>query len=681
MSVIALLFLGMVLFGATILAGIGKKKYGVNACVSLFIYGIIAGIVSTAITFNIVEMPESNVSISLGELSDDAREVFLVETLVDGKKITIEDTIEGKWAWRGDACGWMNMEGTVLTDITTSVVIKVPNGWVRTLRFASVASSGKIYIEENGAVQQVNIEKENVIKLKPCSRGERWGFRLLQIVVFVVVYLFICLLLIMSIKKKDIIMGGTLKYQYYLAYAGIAFLSFISMVSLSEEDSLWYDEMFTLGYAQANVPPNSSFIVWGLMCKWVKIIPYGQKFLLLLPIFVVAISVYIAGLLGKHLINGQAGCFLAALLGFSPYIYSQAAFEFRTYFMMLLMSIMTYYIFCIRGVGNGYEKNWIIPIYGISLALLMDSHEYGKLAAAAFMAMDVILVILKKIKKRNIISEIFPIIYMIYWILNNDVGYLWNNYSVSRKPDMKMIFHTLLTLCSNNKVLFGMFILGGIVVLRLIISDIQQKRDAVENHGKEMAVLVLILGVFSAAVVYSAYVNPDNSLYVDRYFISIISFVLIVAVFGINFLIESIAKKDICNVKNIFSITVVALIVVWGWSGYQEDGSFKHNQNYREAAEWISSQNDIYNEDVVVFIPENAYNVAAFHYYMSKGRAVDSINFRNIFNLDVSNTEFQKIYLVAPSFSPTEEQAQYLNDEYMLKDTVQGYPISIYEKK
>ncbi len=681
MSVIALFFLGMVLIGATLLAGIGKRKYGVNASLSLFIFGIIAGIISTATTFYTVKMPENDVAISLEDLSDDAREVFLVEILVDGKEFINEDTKEGKWVWRGDACGWMNMEGTVLKDITTSVVVKVPKGYVRTLRFASVASSGKIYVEENGEVQKVNLERENIIKLKPCSRGERWGFRFLQIVVFAVVYLFICLLLVISMKNKDILLSWIMKYKYHLAYAGIAIVSLICMVALSEEDSLWYDEMFTLGYAQGNVTPNSSFIVFGLMCKWVDIIPYGQKFLLLLPIIFVAISVYVAGLLGKHLLNGRAGCFMATLLGFSPYIYSQAAFEFRTYFMLLLMSIVAYYIFCIRGGGSDAEKNWIIPVYGISLALLMDSHEYGKLVAAAFMAMDVILILFKKIKKRNIISDIFPIIYMIYWMMNNEVGYLWNNYSVSRKPDMKMIFDTLLILCSNNKLLFGLFILGCMVVICLIISDIQQKRDAVEHHGKEIAVLVLILGVFSAAVVYSAYINPDNSLYVDRYFISIISFVLILAAFGINFLIENMTKKDNCNVKNIYSITVVILIAILGWSSYKADGSFKRNQKYREAAEWISNQNDIYNEDVTVFIPENAYNVAAFHYYMSKGREVDIINYRNLFNMDISNTEYQKIYLVAPSFAPTAEQAQYLKDEYILKDTIQGYPISIYEKK
>ena len=82
-----------------------------------------------------------------------------------------------------------------------------------------------------------------------------------------------------------------------------------------------------------------------------------------------------------------------------------------------------------------------------------------------------------------------------------------------------------------------------------------------------------------------------------------------------------------------------------------------------------------------MFIPENAYNVAAFNYYISKGREVDIINYRNMFNMDISNTEFQKIYLVAPAFFPTEEQAEYLEDKYILKESIQGYPISVYERK
>ncbi len=73
MSIIALFFLGIVLIAAALLAGFGKWKYGVNASVSLFIFGIIAGIVSTAVTFNVVEMPKSNVKISLEELSGDAK--------------------------------------------------------------------------------------------------------------------------------------------------------------------------------------------------------------------------------------------------------------------------------------------------------------------------------------------------------------------------------------------------------------------------------------------------------------------------------------------------------------------------------------------------------------------------------------------------------------------------------
>ncbi len=573
------------------------------------------------------------------------------------------------------------MQGTVLKNITTAVVIEVPNGYERTLRFASDASSGKIYVEENGKSQKIELERENIIKLKPCSRGERWGFRALQLTVFAFIYLFLSVLLLISVKKKHYFVGWLVKYQYYLAYAGIALVSLVCMVTLSEEDSLWYDEMFTLGYARANIMPNSSFIIFKLICKWVAIMPYGQKYLLMLPIFSVAISVYIAGLLGKHLRNGRIGCFFAALLGFSPYVYSQAAFEFRTYFMMLLMSVVTYYIFCIRGIGSEIDKKWIIPVYGISLALLMDSHEYGKLVAAVFIGMDIILILFNKLRKRNIISDIFPVVYLIYWMINNDVGYLWNNYSISRKPDVEMVVHTLLTLCNNNKILFGMFLLGSALVIYWVINDIQSKRDVLDHHGKEMTALILIVGIFSAAVVYSAYVNPNNSLYIDRYFISIIAFVFILAAYGIDLLIENITEKNICYAKNICSIIIVILTVTLGCYSYKGDSSFKRNQNYKGAAEWISNQRDIYNEDVTVFIPENAYNVAAFNYYISKGREVDIINYRNMFNMDISNTEFQKIYLVAPAFFPTEEQAEYLEDKYILKESIQGYPISVYERK
>lgn len=662
-----------------------KKKQN-NMIIFCLCVSVLSGILSGKLVGYILPFPSENLEVALTDINESAKEFFITEILVDGKKIEISSQEKEVWVRRGNEYGWINGKDTILENIPSNVEFSIPKGYTRKMVFTSIVDSGTVTVKLSDEEEVIDLQSGKNVKnitLPSSDKKELYIYKASLIFLFGIIYILIYAIILTIVRSKKVNFENVLsKYSYYFIYAFIAILSYSCMLCYAERNSMWYDEMFTLGYAMSKQPANSSFITFQLMRWYINNIPYGQLYVYLLSITAVAVSVYMIGLIGKRIRNGNTGIYASAILAFSSYIYYQVAFEFRTYFMLLLTSVTTCYLFMVRN-ENDKKKNriWII-IYGLSLMMLMDSQEYGKLVAGFFICVDIVLILLKRIKKSNILSMIFPVFYGIYWIINNDVGGLWNNYTWPQNPTPKLVYNTLYNLFGNSDIVLYMFLIGTTYIIINIIKEIREHKTVISILDKWLnyiTLITIVFAIFSASIIYSNFINPKNSLYVDRYFICVIAYMIIIASVGIDFFLSIILKNENKENRNIICIVCSCILILSGWQGYVNSKD-EHDDPYRETAQYMNLRNDIYDKDTVVFIPEGGYIVAGWNYYFTEGGKRKGPNLCNKFTFEENVDKYDNIYVLNIAYGLDEKEQKYLDSHYTLKETFEDYSIELYKK-
>ena len=477
-------------------------------------------------------------------------------------------------------------------------------------------------------------------------------------------------------KNTNTIMKKCAEYKYYMIYALIAIWSFVCMVHYADVGSMWYDEMFTFSYALGSAEPNSSFITFALMRWWARMIPYGQTYIYMLSIPFVALTTYIMGLVGKRIRSEMTGVYACAIAAFSPFVWHQAAYEFRMYFMLYFTCALILYFILLREDFKHANSWWFILLYSIVNMLIIDSHEYGKVVGAAIIVLDFLLIVLKVLSKKWIVSFIIPIAYAIYWLLNNDIGHLWNNYAWPVNPTLYTVCQTFFTLLGNSEVLVFLFVVG---VIFAIVKVFANGSDEDGFQGSKLGYFTcgyLIVGIFAASIIYSDFVNPANSLYVDRYFLCVVPCIFVVVATALDYIVEAVFKG---SSKTIIGVTMVLTLCFIGWNGYKV-APYDHNQPYRQSAELLRTVQEVYEEDSIVFVPDNGYVMASWRYYFQEGGKYDAVNMANKYNFDITNCNYETIYVIEAAYGPTAEQQTYLNENYTLVSENSALRIKQYER-
>lgn len=480
--------------------------------------------------------------------------------------------------------------------------------------------------------------------------------------------------------KTNVNTNHVSKYHYNGIYLIISLLSLIFMIINSPQGSMWYDEMFTVGHALENAVPNSSFITIEILQFYIRLIPIQQIYIYLLPEVGVALSIYFLGLIAKILKNGQTGIYACLIMGFSPYVIRQVGLEFRPYFMLLLLSCVVFYLFLLRFRYN--NSIWMITVYGFANMMLMDCHEYGKVLVLYFVCIDILLIATRKLHWRNIISMSFVIIYGVYWLCCNDLGGLWNNYSWTTVPTPEIVYNTFCILLSNSIFFLALFILGIMLTLIEIKRELKKESirlskllDILLGNGEFIA-LLMIVGVFSASIIYSVFINPENSLYVNRYFISVIAYMILFVAIGCNEVV-TIVEKNIKTFKTIvvgLFIIVILNINLYYFISIPEE----HNQLFRQSAEYMRYNEEAYLDGSMVYISDDRFVERAWTEYLDTDKELIIFN---KYNLDLSKICYEKIYVVSPAYGPTNEQNDFLQEKYTLQMKVADLPIWIYVRK
>ncbi|MCM1157254.1 MAG: glycosyltransferase family 39 protein [Bacteroidales bacterium] len=688
MSKILVVALALMMLCIVIGLWVNKIRLKSISALVFVLCGLVIGFNSWKIAYAVIKLPTEQIEITAGEAS--GKEVFLENYVVDDRYYDPEAPVQGKWMKQGKAFGWRNEKKLVIKGLTKTVVMEIPTGRSRELVFRGGERAGEVTVRYGDEVYCKNLsaDEDEEVSVSIADSGSREIYLHKIELLAGYVLLMAALLAILSLcyrkwrTDRSWCVGQWEAKKDYILYLALAVYAVIYLLFQADLESFWYDELYSVGYAMTSEAPNSSFISFGLL-RWIyQVTPYGQAYLLLVPILEFGLAVYMLGLTGKRMRSGKVGLYAAAFLAFSPYLYKQAALEYRMYAIMLLCSVVALYMFIIRFQGKR-DNWWKITGYGLALFMLMDSHEYGKVVAGLFVLIDLILVWAKQMKKKHLVSDIFPVAYGLFWLKMNAVGGLWNNYSWTKNPKFDDVYQTLLELCSGNEWQVWLFVLGIILLAAGLIQNYYQRKLLAMKMKYEYVPFLLIVGVFSASIVYSDYVNPMNSLYVNRYFISVVAYIFLIMAVALDGIVRWIAKEK-QTVGTICGIWLLLIIALQGRAGYVNE-PFLDQEDYRGTAEVLSGQKNIYNKSTLVYIAEDKYATKGWEYYFTHKGKFDAPNLAGNEEIPEDCSRYKTVYVVWLHNEVDEDFRDILEEEYQfvrkLKDGNERKSVLVFRKK
>ncbi len=629
-------FLSVFVFFVALIMYFGKilKKplpLVLGLCTWLFIAALIS-----AVILNVIPMPTEQITLTAtGERNELAlnNEIALSGILVDGKTFEVENAVEGKWFWQGDKYMWRNENDLRQPAGTTrSITLNIPVGDGRALVFNNNQYRGLVEITYQGMSQKFDLYSELTedVKIAIPSTDRFYDdiVKIGRLALFVAIIILLMAYPFWAIKRYDfqVIKRFFEKHWDKFIYAMIACACFVVMFETNKNGSLWYDEIWNLGWYYTEIPGKTSIVYHTIYNFWFKLIPYGQQYLMMISEIFVALSIYFVGLAGSIYDGKKLGILVASLMASSPVVLSQCGGEFRSYALWLFSVSACLYFFIKKQKELNNPQISTLVLYSSALVLCMDSHTMGLITAGFMILFDILIILKEKIKNKAklFIELIFPCIYGLYYIIFQffyDVSFA-QNYSWPPKPTIKAVVEFIIYLSGNTNITFILLILGVCVILfKIIYKVLTYKFDYISDYIQMVCLFVPML-LFAFVVIYSTWINSNNSIFVSRYLISCSVFFVFIMSIGIKWLIDALSDSIHKNERIVICMSIGIVFCLLNWYGLSAD----YRNNYRGSADFLMAQNDIYSPKTLCMVAGNSNINSGFEYYLSHNGKRDSIN-------------------------------------------------------
>ena len=634
-----------------------KKKAKLHS-LCLCAISLIACFISSNI-ISLIPMPTEEVIITAtGEKNPQSRgyEIILNKIISNGEEYSIPTPTEGKWFWRGSEYMWRSEnDERKPAGITNQITIKIPTDNGRKLCFSTSEYRGIVDITYNNETKTYDLYSEESkilnIDLPNTNNVKVSVIKIFRLIFYILISLIILAYPLFAILKfsKEKINFWLIKNYDKIYYIAIAFIYIAICRHNSIDGSLWGDEVWSIGWIYDGYPYTID-LYFILIKLWFIIVPYGQENLLLLPQICVAISIIIAGLIGALYKNKRLGIILSSLVAFSTTIVYQCAMEYRPYPFLLLFSTLSFYFFIKKIKSCKSEKYIDIFLYSIFITCLMSTQLFGVMVAGLLLVADFVLLINKKSSPKSWFQFLIPGIYGIYWMFTTflDTTTLKNNNAWIESSIAKII-SILKWLCNDSELLFTILILGIILIFKHAL----QKKPDYEFYYSflEMVSVLIPIVVFTVSFIYSTLIVPESSLLADRYYISIIIFILFIISITIDWLIEKACTFAATEPK-MSSMCVMLLITVLclnNWPQISSNppyyvGDRTKDNNYLAVSEYLMKQNDIYSNTTIYILDAIEYCDSGMEYYLTQKGKRDSINHCCIYTIPDNIADYDVIY-------------------------------------
>lgn len=430
-------------------------------------------------------------------------------------------------------------------------------------------------------------------------------------------------------------MEKIIKNRYKLITIAILVMMFILMCIFSEKECFWTDELDwtidileksnnigdvlkTLLKTGYNLP-----LYYLAMFPIYKIAPYGELWLLLPGMIMTLFGVFMVGQVGKKIGGKDLGIISLCLAATSYIAIYQGAFEFRPYAFMFCFSATTLYTYICKMQDPKNKK--INILYTLSIILLAYSHWFGCLLVAFYFIVDCILLI----RKKNSIGFILPYIALgitfIPWFVlmmtkhTNNLEKYWGE-----TPTIKSLYKAIYYLLSNNLVCMVLFISAIFIGMIYIFCKPKNK-----DKQKKFIMLTIssICWSLLTVFIYSRYINPKGSLWVERYFLVILPQIILLISIPIAELLhlefKANNKKVDLKINNLeinrklLVLTSTSIIIVIAIMNYNTlyKSLTSYRQPYREMANIVAKDERSHDEDTILIVNNGK---AFLTYYFQK---------------------------------------------------------------
>ena len=415
-----------------------------------------------------------------------------------------------------------------------------------------------------------------------------------------------------------------------LTYGLIALFSFVFMVANSGNEGFWYDEFAQITFSGMGKSLMESLLtadptppLFNVMANvWYNIMPYGERWLLLLPQLATAFAVYISGKWAESLYSARVGAFTALLLGTSQIVIEQCGMEFRGYGNYLLFSALTFYFFSVRWrkKDRGYASESVF--YGISLALLLYTHLFGLLLFTALLLADVI----ASWRQKKVWGRVLPYIcafasfvpWLIYFVTTQGEITAAEQVQWMPAPTLWETVKIGVFLCGNHVVTCLLCALG-VVMMVTALSRMPKEQRYSERELLRLIPLAICVFMIGVAAVFGVMRAGKATLFVKRYFTPLFLCCVLFAGVGLEQIIKwtnSLRSKtgkigSGTVVSCVILLSIISISLFKAASGDNPLGRYYQ----REAAEVLCAQPDIHNSNVAVVTTMDLYEEAWCEYY------------------------------------------------------------------
>ncbi len=477
--------------------------------------------------------------------------------------------------------------------------------------------------------------------------------------------------------------------RYKITFFTILILSIILRIVYLDKLSFWQDELFSTRYLNIGIEKIIPYIFqtelnmglfYFLLNLWAKFINYNSEFnLRLLPVFFSVVAVPFVYLIGssllkdrkKSIIIGILSSFLISINSFNV----QYAQELRAYSLVTLLTLVSTYLLIKFGENKSLKYVFIYTIINI---LSIYAHFFALLVILSH-AISILFYLIfynEKFPWKTILASylitilcILPVYYFVNSNSNNSLNWI-------QKINAKTLINFLNKIIGNNGLLYTSIYIFGFLSSTILVKNLIFKYKS----NLEKLKIILIFNLCFIPLLITCLVSFVKPLFVDRYLIFVMPYMIIYFSLGLSYLYKQ-NKKIIDNKLFIAVMIVIIILSALGLTNYYLN--YK-KEDYRGISNYMVNN---CHDSLKLFYPQWIKDHGYLSYYDS--RIISDfptwykllysdnfdINFKNVRDaVQSENRESLKVCLMIGYLSPITNKE--MNEIKVIKSAIKDlYPL------